>query len=181
MSSKIALLLFPLFFLVILDVIFGVQLTQVYAEQFVANCPYPIFEGTVSNIQSVPASNPIRITYNINHGHDINGNITNDQSKMVGTVFRCEIDHTSSIPTYGVVTGTREYGDKLFSAFPWGYLGYLSDYLSTWGVKAGATLNLTWTYFNAPAIVTSWDFFTVINLVLAFLTGLGGFLALRGG
>lgn len=176
-SIYVILIIAPIILFATLIFIFQSGLTEIQAQQFIASCPYPLFEGTVN----VTNTFPTYFEYDIFHGHDINGNITSDDQEKVGTLFLCEIDHNELSPdTYGVSISTRQYGATLFSVIPYGQLGYASDYLSMVGTKFVAYATQLWLFVNAPAEVTGFDFFIFVQLILLALIGLGIFFVARG-
>ena len=134
-----------LFIIIILGTVSNTGQTSIrniQGQLFIANCPSPIFEGRADNVDI----SGFAVTYNVTHGVDIDGNPTaNDQDK-IGTNFEC----TMTNGLFEVSTATRQYGATLFSVIPYGWVGYISDWLSLQLSKMQAMFTLL-AYFITPS------------------------------
>lgn len=130
---------------------------NIEGQLFIANCPAPIFEGIVTDLNI----DGFAVIYNVTHNRDINGNVTaNDQDK-VGTEFECTFVNDQ----FQVSTATRQYGATLFDFIPYGWFGYVADWLSQQLSKVGALFTLI-AFVVAPAN------FNVLGFSLDDLNGL---------
>lgn len=162
----------PIIIMGLFSFVFQSSVNAIADQEFLINCPYPIYEGVA---EDVTITN-VYVTYTIQHDKDINGNVTtNDQSK-VGTEFECTV--TSGL--YGVTTSTREYGATLFNTINYGYTGYLSDAITQFFAKAQAQIIKLYLIYDAPAQVTQLEWWSYVNYVLTAFIGLGIFMMVRG-
>lgn len=129
------------------------------------NCPLPIYQGNVTNVNI----DGLNVTYDVEY---TSGNTT-------GSFFEC--GYTTEPVLLSVNEITKEYGATAFDFIPFGWLGYVADWITALGQKIQAQLTVIWLFINAPAEVTDLSFFTYIQLVLIALMGFGGFLAVRSG
>jgi len=166
-----ALIIFPTIFLLTLIFIFQSSIDAIEGQQFIINCPYPIYEGVIANVGDL-AVDGVFVKYNVTHNRDINGNTTTNDQDKVGTRFECDSN--------GVSAGTREYGKTLFDFIPYGWLGYTADSITAFFSSVQARVVLLFIYFDAPAQVSGLSFFTFINVFLLGLVSLGGFMVARG-
>lgn len=172
MSIYYLFIAFPLIIVAVFTMIFQSSLTEIEVEQFRMNCPLPIFEGVISNV----AIEGVIIDFDITHNKDINGNITSNDQEKVGAKFECY----DTQDVIGVSIATKQYGATLFDTIPYGWTGYVSDWLSQAGFKIGASLKLVYLLVNAPAEVTNLAWFSLLNILLFAFVGLGGFMVARG-
>jgi len=118
------------------------SILNIQDQLFIINCPYPIYEGVATDVDI----SGFTVIYNVTHDRDINGNFTsNDQDKV-----RTEFDCTVTNHLFGVSVSTRQYGATAFSAIPYGWVGYVADWLSHTLQNAGATFILI-AYFVTPS------------------------------
>lgn len=150
-----------LFIIIILGIISNTgqsSIKNIQSQLFIANCPNPIFEGVATDVDI----SGFAVVYNVTHNKDINGNpTTNDQDK-VGTKFEC----TTPNNLFQVTTTTRQYGATLFSAIPYGWVGYIADWLSLQLSKMQAMFTLL-AYFITPSN------FNILGFTLNNIGGMG--------
>lgn len=93
----------------------GTESTANIQDQiYLNNCPMPIYDG-VATITDV---NDFGVTYTL-----VNGNGTSNE----GTYFECSV----TAHLNGANTIIKEYGATLFSTIPYGWLGYIADYITS--------------------------------------------------
>ena len=134
-----------LFIIIILGIVSNTGQTSIrniQGQLFIANCPSPIFEGVATDLDI----SGFAVVYNVTHSKDINGNTTTNDQDKVGTKFEC----TMVNGLFQVSTTTRQYGATLFSVIPYGWVGYISDWLSLQLSKMQAMFTLL-AYFVTPA------------------------------
>lgn len=153
--------LFAIIFLGILGIVANTGQTAVAnitVALFKMNCPLPIFEGVASNVTLSSST----ITYNVIHGRDINGNPTTDPQDMVGTYFDCQ--ENMNLPNLSTII--KEYGSvQAFTAFPYGWFGYVADLLTVLFDKIQNTFVLLY-FFLTPAN------FDIFGFTIADLSGI---------
>lgn len=157
----------------IFSFVFQSSVTAIREQEFIINCPYPIYEGVAQNV----TISDVYVTYIIDHDEDINGNATTNDQDKVGTEFECTV--TGGL--FGVSTATREYGVTLFNTINYGYTGYLTDAITQFFQKAQANVVKLYLIYDAPAQVTNLSWWTYINYVLTAFIGFGIFMMVRRG
>jgi len=82
------------------------------------SCPLPIREGVARNVTFTGST----LSYDLEHGIDINNNPANNTKDFVGSYFLCgeDNDFTASVTT-------KEYSAENNFGFPLGWFGYTSD------------------------------------------------------
>ena len=161
------LIIFPLTFLVTLVFIFQSSVTEIEGYQFITNCPLPIYQGNVTDVDI----QGLNVVYNVTYSG------INNQT---GSMFQCSFVNGNP-PLFGVSEVVKEYGYTLFDFIPIGWLGYIADTLTAVAQKIQAQLTVIWLFVNVPAEVTNLSFFTYIQIVLLALMGFGGYMAIRTG
>lgn len=131
------------------------------------NCPLPVFNGNVTDIDI----SGVTVIYNV----------TYSSSNSTGSLFQCSYITQSNDVLLGVSEVTKEYGATAFGFIPIGWLGYIADSITQIGQKIQAYVTTAWLFVNAPAEVTNLDFFTYIQVFLLSLMGFGTYLAFRSG
>jgi len=106
------------------------------------SCPLPIREGTVVN--GTLTFNGNTLTYELTHGHDINGNPTSVEKDQVGSYFRCGEDNAF---TADVTTKQYSAVDNTFG-FPIGWFGYTSDTITAIIQKVVALFTIMSSYLT---------------------------------
>lgn len=157
-------------FLMILAIVSNVNQTSINNIEdqiFLMNCPLPIYEGVASG--NPVTLTPINITgfsveYFILHNRDINGNSTSNDQDKVGTEFDCNANNG----LFGASVTTRQYGITLFNFIPYGFVGYLADWLSHTFENLSALFVLI-SYFISPLN------FNILNITIADLSGIALF------
>lgn len=153
--------------------VFQSSVSTIRHQEYLINCPYPIYEGIAENVNI----NDVHVTYTIAHNRDINGNTTTVDKDKVGTEFECTV--TNGL--FGVSTATRQYGATLFDSINYGYTGYLSDAITQFFQKVQAQSIKIYLLYDAPAQVTQLQWWTYINYILTAFVGLGLFMLARSG
>src|SRR5688572_25870164 len=97
----------------IFSFVFQSSVDAIADQEFLINCPYPLYEGVAEDV----TIENVYVTYTIAHDRDINGNATSIDRDKVGTEFECTV--TNGL--YGVSAGTRQYGATLFDTINYGY------------------------------------------------------------
>lgn len=152
--------------------VFQSSVEEIRHQEFLINCPYPMYEGVAQNV----AITDVYVTYTIAHDKDINGNATSIDRDKVGTEFECTV--TDGL--FGVSTATRQYGATLFDVINYGYTGYLSDAITQFFQKAQAQVIKLYLIYDAPAQVTNLAWWSYVNYILTAFIGLGIFMVARG-
>lgn len=116
-------------------------------QMFLMNCPLPIYDG-VATLNSIEG---FALNYTVSYG---NGTV-ND-----GTRFECN----ASNGLFGANTVIIPYGETLFDFIPYGFLGYLSDSITTLFQRVQAMFTLV-SYFVTPSN------FNILGYTLADLGG----------
>ena len=84
---------------------------------FLMNCPMPIYNGDVSNLDILGFSVNYTVTY------------YSSLSDFNGTFFQCSLDSITGAFTVSAIS--KPYDATLFSVIPIGWYGYLADFLVT--------------------------------------------------
>jgi hypothetical protein len=152
--------LIGLFILIIMAVVSNSgssSIDRIELQIFLINCPAPIYHGVATDL-------------NIN-GLSVNYTITQTNysgtSSFNGTYFDCYDANAgiSDTPAPTVTAVIKEYGATAFDTIPFGWLGYLADYL-THGFQQGQALVTLLFYFATPAN------FSVLGFDLNDLSGI---------
>lgn len=152
--------------MVTLGFIFQSSVAQIQNEQFMANCPMPLHKAIAQN---VTIDNNL-VTFSLVP--------QNSTSVIKNTLFVCEVTDPN-IPTYGVSVSVTEYSGTLINdQIAW--VAFAGESITAFFERAGHQLFLGWLFIDAPAQVTGFQFFTVINAVLFGFFGLGMFMVFRG-
>lgn len=93
------------------------SIDNIEEEMFLMNCPFPIYNGDVTDL-------------NID-GFSVTFNVTRYDSLTAfnGTFFECSIDGITG--AFTVSASSEEYDATLFSVIPIGYFGFLADYITS--------------------------------------------------
>jgi len=143
--------------------IFQSSLNDINVQQLRMNCPYPLLNKNVTDIE-IRGTN---IFYNTTE-------YANTQSASILTVFRCGEGGLMQV-NEAVYT----FSSGIFDAQQ-AYLGYLSASMSAFFDKVVAMGNMVYLLINAPAIVTGLAWFSYIIIVLFAFMAIGAFMVIRG-
>lgn len=116
---------------------------------FFMNCPFPIYDG----IASLTDIDDFSVSYTVAYG---NGT-SND-----GTFFECTVDGSH---LKGANTIIKEYGATFFDTIPYGWLGYIADYISV-------GLQHLQAFFTLVAFMITPVNFDVLGYTIADLSGI---------
>lgn len=94
------------------------SLDNIEEQIFLINCPMPIFNG-IAILNSIDG-------YSVNY--TVSYNVLNGTSTE-GTKFICSID--SITQAFTASTSIEPYGASLFDTIPFGWLGYLADFMTS--------------------------------------------------
>jgi len=125
-------------------------------QVFLSNCPMPIFDG----VATLTDIGDFGVTYTV-----VNGNGTSDD----GTYFECSVTaHLNNANTI-----IKPYGATLFSAIPYGWLGYVADYMSAGLQHLQAWFTMI-TYLLTPVNIDVFGYTIsdLSGLALAFVIGI---------
>lgn len=137
------------------------SILKVQQQMFMMNCPLPIYNGIANDTNIVG--------YNVNYTIIYHDDIKTD---FYGTYFKCTIDPLSAPPQIGATGTVRQYGATTFwGTLPYGWLGYVADFLTASFQKITAFFTLI-SYFVSP---TGFD---ILGYGLSDLSGLGLFLVI---
>jgi len=173
----VLLIVFPMIFLLTLIFVFQSDLQTITLQQLRMQCPYPIYQG-VATIYDIDSNE--QVLYTVDNSAVTNSQFTGTPN-FNGTNFIC-YDANAGLPPPQVpaVTGQiKNYGYN-FAGLNFGWFGFASDTLVSFGDKVQALFTMIWLYFNAPAEVSGISYFTYINGALVAFIGLGGYFAVRG-
>ena len=153
----------------ILSLIFVFQenTSEIKEQQFKMNCPYPVFSGSVSNLNVVG----VQLTYSVNSSSAF----ANQVVKFV--CFKDTITQQLSafIITY---TPTDSYFPTFDNAFAW--IGYTYTAIQAFFDKASAFISLVYLFSQGPAEITGISELSYALLGFAVLSAIGLVLAIRG-
>ena len=146
---------------------------------FLVNCPSPLQDQTVTGaFGGLYFPNDGHVHYNVGYVIVNYGNGTNSD---VGTFFQCSIQGGNP----SVLVQNKPYGAALGNCatfcIPYGAVAYYGDLIYSTLGKLPADINLLYSYFIAPSVITGLSFFTYIQVFLLSLVGLGVFLVIRSG
>lgn len=150
MVNLVGLALFGVLFLGILAIISNVgedSINNIQDQMFLSNCPLPIYAG-VANLNTI-------------NGFAINYTVTYSASNNTGTYFECQ----ASGGLFGVNTVIKDYGATLFDFIPYGWLGYIADFLTSLFQRLYAVFTLL-SFFIAPTN------FNILGYTLDDLSGI---------
>lgn len=187
MSAVKALILPPLFILILIGFVFGSLGSNSRAitnQIYMVNCPFPLENqiATLGNPPFIGGSNPsasavgaTSINYTVASPSQGVGNNTG-----TGTYFSCSIQSSpppNNVPQ--VSTVIRNYGQTVVY-FPVGAWQYFGDMVGFTIAKISNIFQLVYIFLVLPATLTGIFYFTIIQAVLLLLIGLGIVLAVRG-
>ena len=153
--------LIGLFILIIMAIVSNSghdALDRIELQIFLMNCPAPIYHGVATDLNI----NALSINYTLLQT-DYSGS-----SSFNGTYFQCYDGNAGipdTLPAPTVTAVIKEYGATAFSAIPFGWLGYIADYLVHVFENAQAFVVLL-AYFMTPAN------FNVLGFGLEDLSGI---------
>lgn len=164
-----ALIILPIFFMVVLAFIFSSSLTTINQLTNRIECPFPAISGLWNDTSVVPSG---VITYtNATYNWENGGNGTGAQPPA--TLTCTEVHTAQNIDYY--------YGASFLSPAVVGWAYFIGDWLSElFANKVSALFTLFTTIINAPAEVTGLDWFTYLNIFFIVSIAVGGFMILRG-
>lgn len=171
--AVIALIVLPLLVFLFIAFVFQTSSPDVAKQEYLLNCPYPIYQGAVENATLVPISNPTRVDYQIDYG-------TGGVNATNGSFFNCYLDPPSSIDQT-LVIHSKPYGTTKFLGFPTGWYAWVGDTINIIFSKIQPFLTLIALVFVAPSQVTGISWFTYINIGLVIAPIIGIILLARGG
>lgn len=145
---------------------FTSSVEEITVQQLRLNCPYPIYNGDVTNLDII---NGVNVNYTVTYANNITAN---------GARFKCGDDAVTHNPTVSV--SSEEYGATLFSAIPIGVFGYLSHSITEIFNHVDAFARLIYLIVFAPSQVSGLSFFIYIQTVLFALVAFGAFMVIRG-
>lgn len=114
---------------------------------FLSNCPLPIYAGVA--------------TLNDIDGFAVNYTVAYSDTNNTGTFFEC----SASGGVFGANTVIKDYGATLFDFIPYGWLGYIADFLTTVFQRVYAIFTLI-SFFVAPLN------FSIFGYTIADLAGI---------
>lgn len=155
-----ALIIFPILFIAVMTFIFQDSVAEIELQQLKFNCPYPIINQNITNL-------------NVN-GAVVTYNQTFDDTPTKVVVFTCGANGAGSASS-----ATYEFASGWFDAGQ-GWLAYFSDSMSAFFQKVEAFGRMAYLMINAPAEVTGLSFFTYINAILIGFIAFGAFMVVRG-
>lgn len=170
MTNVRMLIIAPIFIMACLIFIFqGGLSTKITNQQYLMNCPAPIFHG------NVVFGNPVFVDNNrLNYTVAVNQTQTETTK---GSYFDCYI--TNELPAVSVAS--KPYGATLYNVIPYGWYAWAGDTVYSYLARIQPSLGMVWLLYDAPAQVTGFGFFTFINVILTAMIGLGLFLVARSG
>jgi hypothetical protein len=142
--------------------IFQSSLNEIQVQQLRMNCPYPLLNKNVTDIE-------IRDTNVFYNATELNA-----QSNSYVTVFRCGENNQMQ-----VTESFYTYASGIFDAQQ-AFIGYLSASITAFFDKIVALANMVYLLINAPAVVTGLAWFSYITIVLFAFMAIGAFMVIRG-
>lgn len=134
----------------------GATSTDNIEEQiFYMNCPSPIFDG----VATLTDINDYGVTYTVVYG---NG------TSNTGTFFECSIDGAGLRSANTII---KEYGATFFDTIPYGWLGFVADYISSGLQHAQA-------FFTIIAFMITPINFSILGYSLADISGIGAMIVI---
>lgn len=188
MSAVKALIILPLFILILMGFVFGSLGSNSRAitnQVYLLNCPFPLQNqiATLGNPPFIGGSNPqasavgaTSVNYTISAPSPSVANNTG-----TGTYFNCYIQQSpppNNVPA--VATVNRDYGQTVLY-FPVGAWQYFGDMVGFTIAKISNTFQLVYIFLALPATLTGIFYFTIIQAVLLLMIGLGIIVLVRGG
>lgn len=153
--------LIGLFILIIMAIVSNSgydSINRIELQMFLINCPSPIYHGVATNLNTDGLTVNYTLTQTNYSGH----------GSFNGTYFQC-YDGNAGIPGLEpaptVTAVIKEYGATAFDTIPFGWLGYIADYLTHVFQKLQAFVVLLG-YFATPAN------FSILGYGLDDLSGL---------
>jgi hypothetical protein len=158
----------PIIIIAVLTFAFQSSVSELTALQFRINCPYPLFQGNVT------FGNPAFIGGGtvLNYTTAYSGNVTDN-----GIRFKCGTDPITG--ALSASTSSEQYGATFFG-IPWGWIGYVSHFMTDFFDKIIASITMIYFLINAPAEATGLAWFGYVNAVLIGFIALGIFMVVRG-
>lgn|SRR5574341_1311668 len=160
------LIILPLIIIALLTFVFQSSVLAIRNQEYLVNCPYPIFNGNVT-VGNPAFINGVRINYTIT---------VQATTNQTGTYFDCRI--TNNSPAVNIIS--KHYGKTDFGIIATGWNAWFADTITSFFGKAQPQLTVVYLMFNAPAIVTGLAWFAYAELFMLFLIGLGIFMVIRG-
>jgi hypothetical protein len=154
----------------LLAFIFQSSVSEIQQQQFLINCPYPLFNAVAGNITIV---NNVVVKYDSTLG-------TANQTDK-GSFFQCYDDPVSSGFQPTVNLKLKPYGVPLFSTVICGWCAWAGDTITVFFEKAQPFLTLIYLLVQAPTIVSGMSWWTYVNAVLITFIALGIFMAFKFG
>lgn len=114
---------------------------------YLMNCPLPVYQGNVTNL-------------NID-GFSVTYNVTYSSSNSTGSLFECYT--TGNL--FGVNEIVKDYGATAFGAIPYGWLGYTADSLTILFQRVQALFTLI-SFFISPTN------FNILGYTIADISGI---------
>lgn len=155
-------IVFPALFLGILLFIFQSTTNEIEVQQLRFNCPYPLLNKNVTDIEIRDTN----VFYNVTE--------INAQSSSQVSVFKC-----GESGQMQVIESVYTYASGIFDAQQ-AFIGYLSASMSAFFDKIVSGANVIYLIMTAPAQVTGLAFFNYIEIFLFVFIGLGAFMIARG-
>lgn len=142
---------------------FQSSVAEIKRQDFLLNCPYPIYQGdvTLNNIIDT------RVNYTV----------TYSASNQTGSFIECKILSNGLFQANDIA---KPYGVTLFNTIPYGYFGYIGDSLASFGQKIQPFFYKIYLMVQAPTIVTNLSIFTYVNMILGGFVAIGVFMVIRG-
>jgi hypothetical protein len=159
-----AFIVFPAIFLVTLLFVFSSSLTDIQVQQLRFNCPYPLLNKNVTDIQILDNTH---VQYNATE-------FSGAQDASVVRIFRCGEDGAINVSL-----ATYTYSSGFFDAQQ-AFIGYLSASMSAFFDQIANGANILILFLNAPAEISGLAFFTYIEILLFVFISFGTFMVLRG-
>lgn len=155
-----ALILLPIIIIGLMSFVFQSNLEELSVQQLRLNCPYPLINTNVTNLNT----DGVFVTYNT----------TFDDTPTKVTVFFCGENGVGSANSavYTFSSGWFDAGQ--------GWLAYMSDSMSAFFQKIDAGSRMLYLLVQAPAVVTGLAWFTYLNIILIAFIILGAFMIVRG-
>jgi|SRR6185436_4491673 len=107
-------------------------LNAITSQMVLSQCPLPTYDATAT-IDPVHPYIGFQLNYTLTYG--------TGGSNATGSYFKCYIDLTSN-PEYQINIQDKDYGATLFGFIPYGWLGYIADFLTTLWQRAVAVLTM---------------------------------------
>ena len=124
--------------------------TRIEQQMFLMNCPMPIYNGDVSNLDII--------------GFGVNYTVTyySSVTDFNGTFFQCSLDSITGAFTVSAIS--KPYDATVFSVIPIGWYGYLADFFVALFARLEAFFILV-SFFVSPTN------FNILGITISDLTG----------